>query len=295
MRGFDKNRIRKASESSLNWRDGLVFKNLEIKEDPKLYSMPTLVARLAVTYPNNVTLSDLYYFMFAPTLCYELNFPRSLTIRKKFLAKRIFEVIFLPQLLLCLIQQWIFPILQKETQTFSTTKSWSVVLERVLKFAVPNHIIWALGFYLLFHSWLNVLAELMRFGDRLFYKDWWNAESVQCFWSSWNVPVHRWCRRHVYIPLLEIGLTRLWAQLIVFFISAFFHEFLASVPLKMFRCWAFLGMLTQIPYAYLVRFLSPNGGKLGNIAVWITLIIGQPLAILMYLHDYYLINYYQLE
>ncbi len=29
-----------------------------------------------VQYPNNLTLSDLYYFYLAPTLCYELNFPR---------------------------------------------------------------------------------------------------------------------------------------------------------------------------------------------------------------------------
>ncbi len=27
-------------------------------------------------------------------------------------------------------------------------------------------------FYCLFHVWLNVLAELLRFGDRVFYRDW---------------------------------------------------------------------------------------------------------------------------
>ncbi len=46
-----------------------------------------------VDYPNNLNLVDMYYFMFAPTLCYELNFPRSKRIRKRFLIKRILEIV----------------------------------------------------------------------------------------------------------------------------------------------------------------------------------------------------------
>lgn len=30
-----------------------------------------------VKYPDNLYLSDLFYFLLAPTLCYELNFPRT--------------------------------------------------------------------------------------------------------------------------------------------------------------------------------------------------------------------------
>lgn len=36
-----------------------------------------------VQYPDNLSLRDLYYFILAPTLCYELNFPRSTRIRKR--------------------------------------------------------------------------------------------------------------------------------------------------------------------------------------------------------------------
>jgi len=45
-------------------------------------------------------------------------------------------------------------------------------------------------FYAMFHSWLNFTAELLRFGDRLFYKDWWNAETLDMYWRNWNLPVH---------------------------------------------------------------------------------------------------------
>lgn len=35
----------------------------------------------------------MYYFVFAPTLCYELNFPRSPKIRMSFLLRRLFEMV----------------------------------------------------------------------------------------------------------------------------------------------------------------------------------------------------------
>ena len=48
---------------------------------------------------------DMYYFLMAPTLCYELNFPRSARVRKRFLMKRAAEMIFLLGLMISLVQQ----------------------------------------------------------------------------------------------------------------------------------------------------------------------------------------------
>ncbi|XP_012580563.1 PREDICTED: diacylglycerol O-acyltransferase 1 [Condylura cristata] len=62
-------------------------------------------AQGAVSYPDNLTYHDLYYFLFAPTLCYELNFPRSPRIRKRFLLRRLLEMLFFTQLQVGLIQQ----------------------------------------------------------------------------------------------------------------------------------------------------------------------------------------------
>ena len=51
---------------------------------------------------------------------------------------------------------------------------------------------------------------------------------------------------HVYQPLLRMGWSRMMAGTMVFAVSAFFHEYLVSVPLQMFRVWAFMGMLMQV-------------------------------------------------
>ena len=48
--------------------------------------------------------------------------------------------------------------------------NWPRVFERVLKLAIPSMYAWLCGFYCLFHLWLNILAELLQFGDREFYK-----------------------------------------------------------------------------------------------------------------------------
>ncbi|KAJ1195350.1 hypothetical protein NDU88_004631 [Pleurodeles waltl] len=197
-----------------------------------------------VSYPGNLTYKDMYYFIYAPTLCYELNFPRSPRVRKRFLLRRLFEMLFFIQLLIGLIQQWIVPSVQNSMKPFRDME-YSRMIERLLKLAVPNHMIWLIFFYWFFHSSMNFVAELMRFGDREFYRDWWNAETVTYFWQNWNIPVHKWCSRHFYKPMLRRGISKWTAQTAVFLASAFFHEYLVSVPLKMFRLWAFMGMMSQ--------------------------------------------------
>lgn len=255
---------------------------------PSVAQLNGSVVHPPVSYPNNLTHRDMYYFVFAPTLCYELNFPRSPRIRIRFLMRRLFEMLFFMQLLVGLIQQWMVPTIQNSMKPFQEM-DFSRMVERLLKLAVPNHLIWLIFFYWFFHSSMNFVAELLQFGDREFYKDWWNSESITYFWANWNIPVHKWCLRHFYKPVLRKGVNKFLAQTGVFLMSAFFHEYLVSVPLKMFRPWAFMGMMAQVPLAWFVgRFLT---GNYGNAVVWISLIIGQPVVVLMYVHDYYVIHH----
>ncbi|XP_035989269.1 diacylglycerol O-acyltransferase 1 isoform X1 [Fundulus heteroclitus] len=241
-----------------------------------------------VCYPGNLTIKDMYYFVFAPTLCYELNFPRSPKIRIQFLLRRLCEMLFFTQVLVGLTQQWMIPIIQSSMKPLEDM-DLSRMTERLLRLAVPNHLLWLMFFYWFFHSSMNFSAELLRFGDRQFYKDWWNSETVTYFWQNWNIPVHKWCLRHFYKPLLRKGFSKKVSQSAVFFLSAFFHEYLVSVPLRMFRLWAFTGMMAQLPLAWFVgHFLR---GNYGNAAVWMSIIIGQPFAVLMYVHDYYVMHY----
>jgi hypothetical protein len=53
-----------------------------------------------------------------------------------------------------------------------------------------------------------------------------NAETIPQFWADWNIPAHKWARQHVFKPMLRAGYSKLQAAVVVFIISAFFHEVL---------------------------------------------------------------------
>ncbi|KAI5705259.1 hypothetical protein M8J76_004023 [Diaphorina citri] len=269
---------------SMSAKEGVDSEN-NIKED-KLPSPPHLVE-----YPHNLNLSDILYFVCAPTVCYELNFPRTDRIRKRFLIKRVLELLVGLQVLASLFQQWIIPSVKNSLIPFSNMDVVKAT-ERLLKLSIPNHLIWLIFFYLFFHSLLNLTGEVLHFADRNFYADWWNADNTDTFWRNWNMPIHQWAVRHLYKPLVEQGYSRLTASSLVFFISAFMHEYLVSVPLRTYKIWAFMGMMGQIPLSMLSRHVEKKyGPRWGNIIVWSSLILGQPLCIMMYYHDFVITHF----
>ncbi len=95
--------------------------------------------------------------------------------------------------------------------------------------------------------------------------------------------------RHVYFPLVRMGTSKPAAGIVVFFISAVFHELLVGVPLHMLRAWAFLGIMGQVPMMWLTEALRKRlqNDMLGNLVFWVSFcIIGQPLSLMLYYHDY---------
>lgn len=88
-----------------------------------------------VNYPDNLTYHDLAYFLCAPTLCYELNFPRTTRIRKRFLIKRCVEVIIGVNVVLGVFQQWMIPSVRNSLVPFSNMDV-ARATERLLKLAV---------------------------------------------------------------------------------------------------------------------------------------------------------------
>ncbi|EGD82136.1 acyl-coenzyme A:diacylglycerol acyltransferase 1 [Salpingoeca rosetta] len=239
-----------------------------------------------LVYPENLSTKNIYMYMLFPTLCYEIEFPRTPRVRVRFLIRRIIEVVFLFAVIVTLAQQWVMPTVENTFKDGADPSLYHLI-DRTLKLSVPNNIIWLCMFYFYFHSFLNAIGELLRFADRQFYRDWWNATSISYFWKNWNIPVHKWAVRHVYRPLTSQGYTRTQAMVVVFMFSAVMHEVLVSVPLGLFRMWSFLAMLAQVPLAALTdKFLV--GTPYGNVVVWSSVFFGQPMAIMLYVQAYLL-------
>jgi len=237
-------------------------------------------------YPNNLTLQNLYFFIAIPTLCYQFEYPRTERIRKGFLVRRIFEAVFFSVLIVVIVEQYILPIIEKSVEPFRTNDLPRIV-ERLSKLAIPNLYVWLLGFYVFFHLYLNIVAEIFRYGDRLFYKDWWNSTTLGYFWRNWNMPVHNWMLDHVFIPATNAGFSRTQAGVMCFFISAVFHELVIAVPFNMWKFWAFFGMMGQLPLIILSgRYLKDH--QAGNVLFWFSIVLGQPFLVLMIYRDWYM-------
>lgn len=71
----------------------------------------------------------------------------------------------------------------------------------------------------------------------------------------------------------------------VFFISAMLHEVVSSVAFKCIRPWFFFGMLAQVPLVQLSRRF--RGHRRGNMIVWLSLFMGQPLLEILYFRDWF--------
>ncbi|XP_056454833.1 diacylglycerol O-acyltransferase 1-like isoform X1 [Gadus chalcogrammus] len=233
---------------------------------------------------EHLTFKDLYYFLLAPTLCYQREFPRSPKVRMSNLLHRLLEMVILIQIMVGIVQQWIEPIFQRSENSFSTM-DFTMRVEHLVGLVAPTHFLWLLLFFLC-HSYLNLCAEVLRFGDRHFYGDWWNASSLITLWRNWNIPFQKWGHRHMYTRLVEANVCPWQAELLVFLLSAVLCEYVIALPLHSCRMWIFLTMVFELLVTvFLGRYFT---GNYGNGLVWLCLLLGPPLAVTMYFHDHYL-------
>ncbi|KAF5175245.1 Diacylglycerol o-acyltransferase [Thalictrum thalictroides] len=237
-------------------------------------------------YSYDVSFKSLVYFMVAPTLCYQPKYPRTPCIRKGWVTRQMVKLVIFTGLMGFIVEQYINPIVQNSQHPLKG--NFLNAIERVLKLSVPTTYVWLCMFYCFFHLWLNILAELLCFGDREFYKDWWNAKTVEEYWRMWNMPVHKWMVRHIYFPCLRNGFPKGVSVVFAFFLSAVFHELCVAVPCHIFKFWAFIGIMFQVPLVILTNYLQNKfrNDIVGNMIFWfIFCILGQPMSILLYYHD----------
>lgn len=168
-----------------------------------------------------------------------------------------------------------------------TVESWpsSSLVGRVdlaLLSSISYFVTWVVFFWGFFYHGVTACAELLCFNDRTFFDAWWNSTSVDEFWRSWNLLVQRWLFLHVYKPMVSRGVSRQIAAITVFVVSAIGHEIIISVPLRMFRPYAFTIMMLQIPAALISKRVFQRRPLLGNVVTWLWVMFSQCTALILY-------------
>ncbi len=235
-----------------------------------------------VPYPKNVTIRNFAQFCMYPTLVYETSYPRTSGVRARYLAWYLSQAGFCAGVDYFLMMQFCVPVWRNSQDI---DHMWYFCM----KIALPSFIGWLLMFWGFFHCMLNAIAELTRFADRQFYLDWWNATTLDSFWRKWNLCVHEWCLRHLYVEgMNRHNMKPQTAALGTFLFSAIMHEYVCFIGFRLLRPFMFTGMLLQVPLMRFSRRLA--GTRQGNVLMWMMLFSGQSIIMLLYARDYLVQN-----
>ncbi|XP_075165430.1 sterol O-acyltransferase 1 [Haematobia irritans] len=225
-----------------------------------------------------------FYYLFAPTLLYRDNYPRTAVIRWKFAIARFLEGVAVTFLYSYIHERHIR--VHFSNIGLEELSAGSIII-KLFGMLMPCIIIYLCGFYLILHSWLNFTAELLRFGDRMFYRDWWTASNYEAYYRNWNVVVHDWLYEYIYkdFYLHVFKGSKLASSMTVFTISALFHEYVLGYALQVFFpvMFVFFGVIGVL-MIFITRFVPKN---VGNIMLWFSLIYGNCLMISLYSMEYF--------
>ena len=240
----------------------------------------------SVTYPKNLTWSNYTDYLFCPTLCYELEYPRTSGIVWTELGYKILAVFGVIFLLTITSEEFILPVMIESALRLETVTSLSemglILAESISMLLFPFMITFLLVFLVIFEYVLGAFAEITCFADRHFYSDWWNSTDWLEFSREWNIPVHHFFRRHVYSASRpHIG--RPMATLITFLISAIGHEIVMACITKKIRGYGFIAQMSQLPIVMLQRTKWIKGKRvLNNVCFWCSMILGLSMLCSMY-------------
>ncbi|KAF3011672.1 hypothetical protein E8E14_006552 [Neopestalotiopsis sp. 37M] len=239
-----------------------------------------------ITYPRNLTWANYGDYLLCPTLCYELEYPRTTAINWTSLIAKIVATFGCIFLLTIISEEFILPVLQEARgrldSVASATETLLILAETISWLLFPFMLTFLLVFLVIFEYVLGAFAEITYFADRHFYADWWNSTDWMEFSREWNVPVYSFLRRHIYAtskPKIGRGL----ATVITFLISAIGHEIVMACITKKLRGYGFVCQMLQLPLVVLqkTRFVR-NRKTANNVVFWASMILGLSLICSLY-------------
>ncbi|KAK4456485.1 hypothetical protein QBC42DRAFT_59528 [Cladorrhinum samala] len=240
-----------------------------------------------ITYPSNLTWSNYLDFLCCPTLCYEIEYPRTSKIDWQNLLSKIVAIFGCIFLLTVISEEFILPALTDASVRLQATSLTPLELLLILAETIswllfPFMLTFLLVFLVIFEYVLGAFAEITYFADRHFYSDWWNSTDWMEFSREWNIPVYSFLRRHVYSASRpHIGKAN--ATVITFLISAIGHEIVMACITKKLRGYGFICQMLQLPLVVLQRTKWVRGKKtLNNVCFWCSMILGLSLICSLY-------------
>ncbi|KAJ8313682.1 hypothetical protein KUTeg_008243 [Tegillarca granosa] len=193
--------------------------------------------------------SKYLYFLFCPSLIYRDSYPRTPIIRWNYVVSNFAQVTACLFYTYYIFERFCVPVFRHFNEEHVTPKA---LLLSVFGSMLPGTMVLMIGFFAILHSWLNAFAEMLRFGDRMFYK--------------------------LLGPKNRVG-----AMTMVFLISAIFHEYILIVSFGFFYPVLFV-MFMGAGFGFI--FLK-GVSRSWNVFLWVALFIGCGLLMCLYSMEWY--------
>jgi sterol O-acyltransferase len=224
-------------------------------------------------------------FCFTPTLIYRDQYP---VLAAKHRWNKVFDfsmnIVLTLLFVFIIFRQLCIPHLNESwKQPLNVKFILSVWLESML----PAILLLILMFFGFLHSWQNLWAELMLYGDRHFYDDWWSVSSFGAYYRKWNIVVHEWLHHYIYQDVVRFTLgsvSREISFIFVFILSDIIHEMVLAASLGFF--YPILLLMFGGPGIIFINF-TKDKDQPWNIFVWAMLLIGTGLLIIFYSWEFY--------
>ncbi|XP_014466040.1 sterol O-acyltransferase 2 isoform X1 [Alligator mississippiensis] len=248
-------------------------------------TVPNLRAQTTAGKVKLPALSTYLYFLCCPTLLYRETYPRTSVIRWRVVVENCVKFLAFVFVLALIMRRLSNPVyIHLSLQPFRLETFVPAMCNSIL----PATVMLLISFYGILHCWLNAFAEVLRFADRGFYQDWWNATSFATYYRKWNIVVHDWLHLYIYQDLFWLfgKKWRVGAMLATFLLSAIAHEYIVAFGLGIFCPILFCNYTI---FGVLFNFVLSDKRRrpAWNMAVWALLFVGQALLVTLYSLEYY--------
>nr|XP_046156766.1 sterol O-acyltransferase 1 isoform X2 [Oncorhynchus gorbuscha] len=260
---------------------------------PKVLALEKDKSSSSPVSPLIPQLSHYIYFLFAPTLIYRDKYPRNPIIRWSYVASKLLQVLGCLFYAYYVFVRLCIPQFRSISQQLFDLRAMVLC---VFNSILPGVLVLFLAFFAFLHCWLNAFAEMLRFADRMFYKDWWNSTSFANYYRTWNVVVHDWLYYYVYCDFLWMSKKRFRAagMLLVFTMSAVVHEYILAICFGFFYPVLFcLFMCFGMMFNFILH--DRRKGPIWNVIMWTALFLGQGVIICLYSQEWYAQRYCPLQ
>ncbi|XP_060051274.1 sterol O-acyltransferase 2 isoform X2 [Erinaceus europaeus] len=263
----------------------LVFEQVRFLMKTYSFLRETVPGTLGSKGGEAPSFSTYLYFLFCPTLIYRETYPRTPSIRWSYVAKNFAQFLGCVFYGSFILSRLCIPVFSNMSQEPFSTRA--LVLS-IMHATLPGILMLLFIFFAFLHCWHNAFAEMLRFGDRMFYRDWWNSASFSNYYRTWNVVVHDWLYSYVYQDAMQLleGRARGPAMLAVFLISSVVHEYIFCFMLGFFypvMLVLFLGVGGLLNFMMNDRYTGPAG----NVLMWTLLFLGQGIQVSLYSQEWY--------